>query len=375
MGARPAVAALLAAALWHGLAAAAAPAADAAAELDAVVRELNALERWIGAAGERLAVRRRELVAADRRISEAGARARALAGRVADGRVRLAELDASRQRLQAQRRVHAEHIAGHLRTAWRTGGRDPIKQLLDREDPLAAERAARYRGYLAKAQARAVASLERALGELAAVEAQIAERQRMHATAQRALDAERAALAAERGRRQAHIRTLARELDARERDRDDLAADRQRLSRLLEELRRAARRTAAPAAGGRWPWPVEGRIVHRFGAPRAGGRMRWQGVYFSAPPGSPVRAVADGTVVFADWLRGFGMLAIVDHGAGRLSLYGHADALHKRAGESVAGGEVLATAGRSGGQREVGLYFETRQDGEPADPLRWLRAR
>ena len=103
--------------------------------------------------------------------------------------------------------------------------------------------------------------------------------------------------------------------------------------------------------------------------------MKWQGMVIQAPLGADVRAVAAGTVVFADWLRGFGLLAVVDHGDDHMSLYGYADALYKRAGERVEGGETIAAAGQSGGQQDVGLYFEIRRNGQPIDPRNWLRSR
>ena len=102
--------------------------------------------------------------------------------------------------------------------------------------------------------------------------------------------------------------------------------------------------------------------------------MRWQGVMFEAPAGSEVRAVAPGVVVFSDWLRGFGMLAIIDHGDGWMSLYGSVDAIYKRRGDRVELDEVIATVGQSGGETEVGLYFEMRQHEVPKDPLAWLRS-
>ena len=145
----------------------------------------------------------------------------------------------------------------------------------------------------------------------------------------------------------------------------------------MAELARTSRQTKGgldAARKGDLRWPVDGRLVRRFGQSRAGGRLRWQGVAFEAPEGSKVQAVAPGVVVFADWLRGFGMLAIIDHGDGWMSLYGSVDAIYKRRGDPVERGEAIATVGQSGGEMDVGLYFEMRYDGEPKDPLTWLRS-
>ena len=120
--------------------------------------------------------------------------------------------------------------------------------------------------------------------------------------------------------------------------------------------------------------PVEGSLVGRFGAPRAEGGTRWRGVFIRAQDGQEVQAVAAGEVVFADWMRGYGNLIIIDHGGEFLSIYGHNDALFARVGERVRGGTAIAAVGSSGSMQESGLYFEIRHKGEPVDPMRWVRA-
>ena len=124
---------------------------------------------------------------------------------------------------------------------------------------------------------------------------------------------------------------------------------------------------------GRLPAPLRGELIGRFGAPRAGGGTSWKGVFIRANVGAEVRAVAAGEVVFADWLRGFGNLVVVDHGGEFLTIYGNNDALLRINGERVATGEVLARVGSSGGGGESGLYFEVRRQGQALDPLKWIR--
>jgi septal ring factor EnvC (AmiA/AmiB activator) len=111
-------------------------------------------------------------------------------------------------------------------------------------------------------------------------------------------------------------------------------------------------------------------VSGRFGAAREGGGT-WRGLFIKAPPGSEVKAVAGGRVVFAEWMRGFGNLLIVDHGDSYLSIYGNGDSLLKQVGQPVRGGETIATAGSSGGSPESGLYFELRHQGQPIDPMKW----
>lgn len=131
---------------------------------------------------------------------------------------------------------------------------------------------------------------------------------------------------------------------------------------------------AFSAARGKLPWPVNGRLLARFGDSRGGdARAKWDGVMISATPGTQVRAVHGGRVVFADWLRGAGLLVILDHGNGYLSLYGHNQSLLKSAGDIVKAGDAISTVGDSGGQESAGLYFAIRQQGRPADPSQWCR--
>ncbi|BCV63212.1 hypothetical protein TUM17386_28830 [Shewanella algae] len=119
-------------------------------------------------------------------------------------------------------------------------------------------------------------------------------------------------------------------------------------------------------------WPTKGRIKNSFGSQRSG-NVRWKGVMLSAPEGQSISAVAAGKVIYADWLRGFGMVLVVDHGKGFMSLYGHAQALLKDAGDTVKAGEAVALVGRSGGQTEPGLYFEIRHKGQAVDPANYCR--
>ena len=129
------------------------------------------------------------------------------------------------------------------------------------------------------------------------------------------------------------------------------------------------------SARGKLPWPVNGRVVARFGSQRGDDpRAKWDGVLISASAGSTVRAVHGGRVVFADWLRGAGLLVILDHGGGYLSLYGHNQSLLKDAGDTVKAGDPIATVGTSGGQSSPAVYFAIRHQGRPADPTTWCRA-
>ncbi|MPZ43474.1 MAG: peptidoglycan DD-metalloendopeptidase family protein [Betaproteobacteria bacterium] len=203
--------------------------------------------------------------------------------------------------------------------------------------------------------------------------------------------AQRARLETERANRKQVLAKLSSKIERQRREAGSLERDERRLAKLVQDLAKmlAARkpaprsapstRSAEPRTGapfeqlkGRLHAPVRGQVTERFGTPRADSGLSWRGLFIEAPAGREVKAVAAGRVVFADWLRGFGNLLIVDHGDGFMSLYGNNEALMSQVGEPVRGGETVATVGSTGGNTASGLYFELRYQGKPFDPLGWL---
>jgi septal ring factor EnvC (AmiA/AmiB activator) len=235
---------------------------------------------------------------------------------------------------------------------------------------------------LLAAQRAGVAELER-LGREARARA---ERQ---AALERSGRADREKLLTERRERRRVLDRLAGEIAKSRREIKVLRADERALARVVEEIGRVI--AARPLAGyappqrspagpfsslrGRLRLPVAGELAGRFGAPRGPVPAEAKGVFIRAPEGRPVRAVAGGQVVYADWMRGFGNLLIVDHGEAYLSIYANNEALLKQVGDPVAPGETIATTGASGGGEETGLYFELRHLGKAFDPLRWVKTR
>jgi septal ring factor EnvC (AmiA/AmiB activator) len=165
---------------------------------------------------------------------------------------------------------------------------------------------------------------------------------------------------------------------------DRLLADQRNLERLTNQMGDIVERKAiTPASGmgfaklkGSLPWPVSGRLLARYGRPRLGsGQLTWRGLLIEATEGDEVASVADGRVVFSDWLRGYGYVVIVDHGNNYLSLYGHNQALFRDVGENVKKGDILALVGQTGSNNVPALYFEIRHRGDPVNPQRWIQAK
>ena len=177
------------------------------------------------------------------------------------------------------------------------------------------------------------------------------------------------------------LASLQNKLATEGREIERLAAQEKDLARLIAELTSILSDYPISAEEpfeeyrGRLTWPVAGSLVRDFGQPRVGGQLKWNGVVLAADRGREVRAVYHGRVAFADWLAGMGLLVIVDHGDGYMTLYGYNETILKSAGDWVAPGDVLATVGDSGGQAQPGLYFEIRQGTRPLNPRRWVTRR
>jgi septal ring factor EnvC (AmiA/AmiB activator) len=282
--------------------------------------------------------------------------------------------------LEAAAAAQRDAVAEELRRAWRGGGTDQLKLLLSQEDPQVLARLLAYYRYVLGARNRLLDEYAVTLGELTTLEADVAGR-RERLEAQRATVAERRQqLSAEQRRRRQLLVDIESQLAAGSARLEAARTDREALEQLLLEIEAALASIdtipdARPfsAARGDMPWPVEGRITHRFGLPRAQGKLRWQGMRLRAEAGTTVQAIHGGRVVYADWLRGSGLLLVIDHGEGYMSLYAHNETLLREVGDWVGEGAPISTVGDSGGQGEPALYFEIRKDGKPVDPQRWCR--
>ena len=251
-----------------------------------------------------------------------------------------------------------------------------MKQLLNQESPDELDRMMRYYRYFSESRLEVLGEYQSTLTEIEQTNQALSTQHEQQAAQRNALTAERLRLAEERDTRAGLIEKLDLESETKSEEYDRLLKDRERLESLLAELRRRTLEldgSAFEAARGSLPMPISGPIRHAFGAPRADNRLRWHGLDIEANDGDSVAAVFRGRVIFSDWLRGFGLLTILDHGSGYMSLYGHVDALYKKPGDWVESGEPIAIAGSSGGTAFSGVYFEIRHDGEPQDPIRWIR--
>jgi septal ring factor EnvC (AmiA/AmiB activator) len=265
------------------------------------------------------------------------------------------------------------------------GAPDALRVALSGDDPAALARNLHYAGYVSRAAAAALAQYRAGIAEAARLGGELETRQARQRVVEQASRADRERVVVERRERRKVFDRLAGDIRKSRKDIKQLQADEARLSRLLQEIGRVvygrvertpepgARREPFASLRGKLSLPVRGELTSRFGAPRGAAGVEAKGVFIRAPQGQPVKAVAYGQVVYADWMRGFGNLLIVDHGQAYLSIYANNDSLLKQVGENVTLGETLATTGASGGNEETGLYFELRHSGRAFDPLRWVK--
>jgi len=308
-------------------------------------------------------------------------------------RAEVAELDARRhtlgERLDTLEQRRAEvagdiartraSLARYVRAAYATGRQDRFKLLLNQENPATLSRALTYYAYFNRERARRIRALATDLEELADITESIARDKAVVARLREQKTTARSSLEAEREQRRQAVVRLKKALGTQESRLARLKQNEEKLAELVaglaKELADIPRADAhhAPFATlkGKLPWPTTGSLRARFGTPRGNGDLSWKGVLVTARPGTPVHAVSHGRVAFADWLRGFGLLMIIEHGDGYMSLYGHSETLMKDVGDWVDAGEVIGTVGDSGGRDASGLYFEIRHRGNPVDPVRW----
>ena len=291
----------------------------------------------------------------------------------------LGELDKEQQRLQQAKIVQAEVLSQQLAAAYRIGRQDQLKLLLNQQQPQRIARLLEYYQYLNRSRVEAIALYQQTLDSLANVERSIDQQQQQLQQEQVALTRNSEQLDQSRRQRVQALKQLRREIKGTDKRLGRLKQDRKRLQQVLKQLQQTLKKIDLAWQSkefrqlkGKLKWPTKGRVIQGFGSRTAQG-IKNEGMLIRAKMGYNVRAVHHGRVVFSDWIRGFGLLIIVDHGSGYMSLYGHNQSLLKEVGDWVSANETIATVGDSGGLDQPGLYFAIRYKGQPYNPKPWLR--
>ncbi len=328
-----------------------------AAERNRLTRELRKAELSVaGVRGELLRLRNDRDAGAKRR-SEIAAQTR------------------ERQQALAEERAA---LGGQMRAAYLIGREEPLKLLLNQRDPARAGRMFAYYSYFGRARAEQIDRIGEHVAKLAELDAQLEQEQARLLELENARQQELVRLEKARAERGDVLTRVQAESRSRVASLERLKREQASLEKLLRELRRAVQRFPTDSKDpfaklrGKLTWPAQGRVLSRFGETRAGG-LKWEGVLLGAERGSAVHSIYHGRVVYADWLAGLGLLVIVDHGGGYMSLYGHNDSIYRKVGERVDAGDEIAAVGDSGGRPRPELYFEIRRGGQPVDPRPWFR--
>jgi len=297
------------------------------------------------------------------------------------GKHKVSSLKGRQQDLQDDKVAQQKLIAQQIRAAYRIGKQEYFKVVLNQQDPNQLSRMLTYYDYFNRARADQIDRYRDTISSLEQVKQQILVQNKTLDEDRQALAGQQAALLATQRNRQKTLVALNEQIRQTGSEIDTRRKDRSRLQALLDQITQSIANLPTPTdtlpfAGerGKLPMPVVGTIANQFHAARNDGKLRWDGILIEAPAGTPVKAIHYGRVVFSDWLRGFGLLLIIDHGDGYMSLYGHNQVLYQEVGDWVTAGQTIATVGDTGGQKRPGLYFEIRHKGKPADPLRWCKA-
>jgi septal ring factor EnvC (AmiA/AmiB activator) len=291
------------------------------------------------------------------------------------------ELDAEVAVREAELELESRRLATQVRAAYMSGNEERIKLLLNQRDPATLGRIMAYYRYFSDYRAENIEAVERDLRELADIRSKVAAEEARIAELARARYGELTELNVSQEKRKALLDALKERMADEGQEIERLAGQEKDLSRLIAELTTIL--SDYPISSeepfseyqGRLTWPVAGTLLHDFGQPRVSDQLKWNGVVLAAPRGREVRAVYHGRVVFADWLAGMGLLLVVDHGEGYMTLYGYNETLLKNTGDWVAPGDVIATVGDSGGQAASALYFEIRRGTQPLNPRQWVTRR
>ena len=353
---------------------------DKQQQLQKLNREMDSLRKLLDGFQSQRSELQRALKKSEVSIGNIQQRVRRIQRQLASEQQQLKTLQKQRQQLNAEKRQQQKYIEQQILAAYQIGQQKKIKLLLNQQQPDKVSRALAYYDRFNRARKEQIDSYLETIEQLNRLEPAIAAKTDSLTKARQALGREHDQLLATQQQRQQSLAKINSSIKSKDQRLKQIERDRKELERLLDAVEQTLADISIPGEyqpfqqlRGKLPWPVAGTPSNRFGKRRSDSSLRWQGLSIPARAGSRVEAIHSGRVVFADWLRGSGLLIIIDHGDGYMSLYGHNQSLLRELGEWVNPGDLIATVGNSGGQQNAGLYFEIRHNGKPTDPSGWCR--
>ena len=297
--------------------------------------------------------------------------------KIQSGKTRLADLKTETDQLQTSKVRQEAHLQDDIQSMYRSGAEEPLKMLLNQTDPAEASRMLHYYQYLLEARAASIQTYFDTINRISTAQKELAQQQLQLTSLDKDLNTQESKLSKARQARLELLEKLDSRILSAQEEIEEKERDRERLEQLIEEVEERIASLAPPASfrpfaelKGSYIWPTKGNFLHKYNA-RKSGSLKWQGVVIRSNAGAPVTTIHHGRVVFADFLRGYGLMVIVDHDDDYLSLYGHNQSLFVEPGDWVTPGDKIALVGNSGGISESGLYFEIRHRGKPQNPSGW----
>jgi len=292
----------------------------------------------------------------------------------------LAELNTSLSEYNEQIMEQQQLLSGQLQASYAIGHQETLKLLLNQQDPATISRIMTYYDYFNKARSQQIAQVNKLLKKISNNKQAISlTRQNLNDKHYR-LNEEKRQLQKKQNIRNELVAQLSEEIVSQDKQLETLLNDKKNLSLLINKIKQALQdidkiptQKSFKKQRGKLYWPAKGKVKKLFNHWRSIGKVKWQGHIIRATEGTPVHAVYYGRIAYADWLRGYGLITIIDHGDGYMSLYGHNQTLLKEVGDWVENNEIIATIGSSGGVQKAGLYFEIRYNGKPSNPSYWCK--
>jgi septal ring factor EnvC (AmiA/AmiB activator) len=349
------------------------------AQIEALKERIEGIDDWLADAEKDRSSLEQQLAAAERTISRLTRERRSLRGQVKNQQQRLAELQSEERELAKTLERQRESLKKQIRTAWMEGDAPAVKVLLNEINPDNIARTMTYYEYLSRNTVGRLETFQKSLQELKVTQAAVQSTRAELAKTEEGVIKRQQELKTSRQERQKTLAALDTDIRNRRSEKDELESDRKRLEKLLSEVQQAIASIPSPnesqpfsSLRNKLPWPAQGKVTSRFGDKYADGKLSRNGLLIQTGEEAEVKAIHYGRIVFANWLRGFGLITIIDHGDGYMTLYGHSSSLFTSPGDWVAAGEAIALAGRTGGTESPALYFEVRHNGKPDNPGRWL---
>lgn len=349
-------------------------------ELQELKQVINQLQKQLAENRSQQTDTEKAIQAIDVKLSAVSKELRETQTKISNNKKELNQLQKQKTEKNILKEKQRKQLSSQLRSAYIAGQEEYIKLLLNQEDPAKVSRMLQYYRYLNQARIRDIEALQKTLEELQLVEEKInattLQLTELEAQQKQQVDQQ---LSLKSQQTQA-LQNLKNEYQSQNSRLAQLRKDEQELQAIISSLQKTLEEFAPKQSlnglaqyKNKLNWPVKGAIQHRFGSNKFANKVKWNGIVINAESGKNVQAIHNGQVVFADWLRGFGLMVIIDHGQGYLSLYGQNESLLKSTGDWVEAGEPVATVGRSGGTTEPGLYFEIRYKGKPQNPVNWIK--